>query len=121
MTDGIFEFIGSYEVMQLVHSLAALGVQPPVVAKMLVKEARKRWRAETGKTIVDDCTAVVVFLQTEEERRQQREQQGGGAAKVKACQGAGRVLQLLKACMQRGVACLGQQRQRWKQQTYKSG
>jgi len=42
MSDGIFEFMDSQEVMDAVHNLVSKGHSPNEAAKHLVKEAR-RW------------------------------------------------------------------------------
>ena len=61
MSDGVFEFIDSQEVLDLVHAAALKGHGPNEAARQLVREARARWREEEAD-IVDDCTAVVIYV-----------------------------------------------------------
>ena len=42
MSDGIFEFMESCEVVDFVHQQASAGLQPHQVAQRLVREARRR-------------------------------------------------------------------------------
>ncbi|KAI8474496.1 MAG: phosphatase 2C-like domain-containing protein [Monoraphidium minutum] len=62
MSDGIFEFMDSQEVLEMVHGLATQGHGPNEASKQLVKEARRRWQEEEPD-IIDDCTAMVIHIQ----------------------------------------------------------
>ncbi|KAF8071239.1 protein phosphatase [Scenedesmus sp. PABB004] len=61
MSDGIFEFIDSQAVMEEVHAAARAGLGPNDAARRLVRLARKSWQ-EQEDDIIDDCTAVVIYL-----------------------------------------------------------
>uniref|UniRef100_A0A383VYJ0 protein-serine/threonine phosphatase n=1 Tax=Tetradesmus obliquus TaxID=3088 RepID=A0A383VYJ0_TETOB len=61
MSDGIFEFLDSQQVMEEVHAAARAGQSPSEAAKRLVRLARKCWQ-EQEDDIIDDCTAMVIYL-----------------------------------------------------------
>eukprot|EP00879_Flechtneria_rotunda_P010667 GHRR01011148.1.p1 GENE.GHRR01011148.1~~GHRR01011148.1.p1 ORF type:complete len:419 (+),score=173.69 GHRR01011148.1:342-1598(+) len=61
MSDGIFEFLDSQQVLEEVHAAAAAGQPPSEAAKRLVKLARKCWQ-EQEDDIIDDCTAMVIYI-----------------------------------------------------------
>eukprot|EP00873_Tetraselmis_striata_P022964 jgi/Tetstr1/443228/TSEL_031266.t1 len=62
MSDGLTEFIGNDEMIAMVHKHAQKGLTPHEISNRLVKESRKRWKAEEDD-VVDDCTIIVVFLE----------------------------------------------------------
>lgn len=59
-SDGVWEFMESDEVAEFVKKAWSEGVEAEQVAKQLVNEAVRRWRL--NESVVDDTTAVVVFL-----------------------------------------------------------
>ncbi|CAN8068291.1 unnamed protein product [Agarophyton chilense] len=59
-SDGVWEFMSSADVVQLVDSMRRRGASAEDAARALVKEAARRWNAH--EHVVDDITAVVVFL-----------------------------------------------------------
>ncbi|KAK9827981.1 hypothetical protein WJX81_004640 [Elliptochloris bilobata] len=60
-SDGIFEFMESAEIVQLVHEQAQQGLAPQDIAQALTAKAREQWIEAEGD-VVDDCTAIVAFL-----------------------------------------------------------
>ena len=61
-SDGIYDHMTNDEVMRLVHKcMGSQGKTVDQTAKILVTEARRKWRA-TGMGYVDDVTAIVVDL-----------------------------------------------------------
>uniref|UniRef100_A0A7S1TEC7 PPM-type phosphatase domain-containing protein n=1 Tax=Compsopogon caeruleus TaxID=31354 RepID=A0A7S1TEC7_9RHOD len=63
-SDGIWEFMSSQEVADYVGKLRSDGINPDEAAEALVREAVRRWRR--NEVVVDDTTAVVVYLDFEE-------------------------------------------------------
>lgn len=59
-SDGVWEFMSSGEVATYVAKLKASGATPSTVANALVAEAVSRWK--TNEQVVDDTTAVIVYL-----------------------------------------------------------
>ena len=55
-SDGVWEFISNQEAVDIVGAHS----NPEEACKILVEEATKRWHQE--EEVVDDITAVVVFL-----------------------------------------------------------
>ena len=61
-SDGIYDHMTNEEVIQLVYKcMFVQRKNPEQTAKVLVTEARRKWRA-TGMGYVDDVTAIVVDL-----------------------------------------------------------
>jgi serine/threonine protein phosphatase PrpC len=61
-SDGVWEFIKPEEAIQIVSSFNAASCIK--AADTLAKEAWDRWIREEGGAVVDDITAVLIFLQT---------------------------------------------------------
>lgn len=61
MSDGVYEFMDSQEVMTMVHQLVSMGMTVEDAAQEVVREARRRWLMVEGHNI-DDCSIVVVEI-----------------------------------------------------------
>lgn len=59
-SDGVWEFMSSGEVASFVAKLKAAGSPPSAVANALVAESVGRWKK--NEQVVDDTTAVIVYL-----------------------------------------------------------
>ena len=59
-SDGVFEFLSNEQIMEIVMPFHKIN-QPEAAANAVVKAAYKRWREE--EDVVDDITAVIVFLE----------------------------------------------------------
>ncbi|KIY98047.1 Protein phosphatase 2C containing protein [Monoraphidium neglectum] len=79
MSDGIFEFMDSQEVVAMVHTLAQQGHGPNEAAKQLVREARRRWQQEE-QDIIDDCTAMVLHIAHQAPSAAHHGANGGGSS-----------------------------------------
>jgi len=60
-SDGVFDFLSSVAVSQVVSELMKKKKDPEVAAERLVSDAVKRWQ-RNDKNYVDDVTAIVVHL-----------------------------------------------------------
>lgn len=59
-SDGVWEFMSSGEVATFVAKLKVAGMSPSKVANKLVAESVSRWKK--NEQVVDDTTAVVIYL-----------------------------------------------------------
>jgi serine/threonine protein phosphatase PrpC len=59
-SDGVWEFMTSAEVIEFVARQRKTGASPSMAANRLVAESVRRWRA--NETVVDDTTAIVMWL-----------------------------------------------------------
>lgn len=64
-SDGVWEFMSSEEVVRLVERVRAEGGCAETAARELVNEAVRRWTE--NESVVDDTTAVVVYMDFAEE------------------------------------------------------
>lgn len=67
-SDGVWEFMSSTDVVDLIRRERDAGVKAMDAAKTLVDEAVRRWKIR--EQVVDDTTAVVVYLNMPEERKE---------------------------------------------------
>merc|ERR1711904_618179 len=59
-SDGVWEFVNVQEAADIVFSVGP--EKPDMAVQKLAKESWDRWITEEGGAVVDDITALVVFL-----------------------------------------------------------
>jgi len=60
-SDGVWEFMSPNEAMDIIREFPS--AKATQAAEKLAKEAWDRWIAEEGGTVVDDITAIIIYLQ----------------------------------------------------------
>jgi len=61
-TDGVWTFLESEEVMEMVHKVHTLGKPAQDACKMIIARAARQWARHEGASYRDDITVIVVYV-----------------------------------------------------------